>query len=210
MGNFASFYRRIVWAVLSLLAATAAPAAEDVANGIFLIATQELLDPNFRETVVLVTQPPDSGPFGVIVNRPLSRRLAEVLPQYEALKGRRDVLHYGGPVSRQALVFLVRAEGTPARAIRVLKDAYITANRREIEDLLKTPNSAKALRVYAGYAGWAPGQLQHEIARGSWRVLPADAATVFEKDPASIWPELSKRAALRRTQLTAPSAQGVN
>jgi putative transcriptional regulator len=198
MRNFASFFRSgIVTALIALPVVVSA--AEGAANGIFLIATNALRDPNFRETVVLVTQPQNGGPFGVIINRPLDHRLADALPEYEALKGRQDVIHYGGPVARDGLVFLVRSEGSPPRAIRVLKDVYITADREAIESVLSKPNSGSTLRAYAGHSGWAPGQLQNEISRGSWYVLPADAGTVFEKDIASIWPELSKRAALRPT-----------
>lgn len=198
MRNFASVFSGVMVVVLLALSPHAA-AAENVANGIFLVATKALRDPNFRETVVLVTQPRDSGPFGVIINRPLARRLADVLPGDEALKGRRDVIYYGGPVARDGLVFLVRSQEPPVRALRILKDVYVTAQRSEIEGALNKLDSTTALRVYAGHSGWAPGQLQNEIARGSWHVLPADAQTVFEKDPATLWPELSKRAALRRT-----------
>ena len=155
-----------------------------------------------RETVVLVTQPQRGGPFGVIVNRPLNRRLEEALPQYETLKGKKDVVYFGGPVARQALVFVVRSAQPPPRAIRVLKDVYITVDREEIEGLLKRPDPTKALRVYAGHSGWAPGQLQNEIRRGGWHIVPADAETVFEKDAATIWHDLSKRAALRRARIT--------
>lgn len=178
----------------------AASAAEMSASGIFLVATDELRDPNFRETVVLVTQPRRGGPFGVIINRPLNRRLSEIFPEIEALKSKKDVVHFGGPVARQGLVFLVRASKPPLRATHVLKDVYITADPREVDELLKRSNPTRGLRVYAGHSGWAPGQLQNEITRGGWHVLPADAKTVFEKDAATIWPELSRRAALRKAR----------
>jgi putative transcriptional regulator len=178
----------------------AASAAEMSASGIFLVATEELLDPNFRETVVLVTQPQSGGPFGVIINRPLNHRLSEVFPEIEALKNKRDVVYSGGPVARQALVFLVRTSKPPLHATPVLRDVYITADPGQIDELLKRSGPTRGLRVYAGLSGWAPGQLQNEITRGGWRVLPADAETVFEKDPATIWPELNQRAALRKVR----------
>ncbi|OGA41441.1 MAG: hypothetical protein A3G24_06200 [Betaproteobacteria bacterium RIFCSPLOWO2_12_FULL_62_13] len=195
--------RRAILIVITVVAGGgAASAAEMPASGIFLVATSQIRDPNFRETVVLVTQPQRGGPFGVIVNRPLNRRLEEALPQYETLKGKKDVVYFGGPVARQALVFVVRSAQPPPRAIRVLKDVYITVDREEIEGLLKRPDPTKALRVYAGHSGWAPGQLQNEIRRGGWHIVPADAETVFEKDAATIWHDLSKRAALRRARIT--------
>jgi putative transcriptional regulator len=179
----------------------AAFAAEMSASGIFLVATDELRDPNFRKTVVLVTQPRRGGPFGVIINRPLNHRLSEIFPEIEALKNKQDVVYSGGPVARQGLVFVVRASKPPLRATHVLRDVYITADPGEVDELLKRSNPTRGLRVYAGHSGWAPGQLQNEITSGGWHVLPADAETVFEKDPATIWPELSRRAALRKARV---------
>ncbi len=185
-----------------VLAALAAPAgaADDAANAIFLVASLELKDPNFRETVVLVTHPREGGPWGVIINRPLDHRLSEVFTEYETLKNRKDVLFFGGPVAREGLVFLVRSVKPPPRAVAVLRDVYFISDIDWIEGLLQRPEPTRGLRVYEGYSGWAPGQLQREIERGGWHVMPADAETVFEKDPARIWPELIKRAATLKTR----------
>lgn len=174
--------------------------AEMVANGIFLIAKREMRDPRFQQTVVLVTQPPQGGPFGVIINRPLDHPLAEVFPDQAPMKGRKDVLYFGGPVGRDGLMFLVRTSKPPAHAVHVLKDVYFTGDVKWIETLLKRPAPTQGLRVFAGYSGWGPGQLQNEIQRGDWHVLPADATTIFEKDPARIWPELIKRATSHQTR----------
>ena len=100
---------RAIFAVtLTVACCGAASAAEMQANGIFLVAKPELQDPNFRETVVLVTHPREGGPWGVIINRPLDLPLSEVLTDQESLKNRKDVIHFGGPVAPDGLVFLVR------------------------------------------------------------------------------------------------------
>ena len=174
--------------------------AENMANAVFLIASPALQDPNFRETVVLVTHPREGGPWGVIINRPLDHRLSEVFTEYETLKNRKDVLFFGGPVAREGLVFLVRSLKPPPRAVPVLHDVYFISDIDWIDGLLQRPEPTRGLRVYSGYSGWAPGQLQREIARGGWHVLPADAATVFDQDPARIWPELIKRAGTKQTR----------
>jgi putative transcriptional regulator len=188
---------------LLILAAFAGPAgaAEGDPNAIFLVASPGLQDPNFRETVVLVTHPREGGPWGVIINRPLEHRLSEVFTEFETLKDRKDVLFFGGPVARDGLVFLVRSPKPPPRAVAVLRDVYFVGDIEWIEGLLQRPEPTRGLRVYAGYSGWELGQLQAEIARGGWHVLPADAATVFEADPARVWPELIKRATTTRTRL---------
>ena len=190
--------RSVLLAVLLLPAA--ALAAEVPANGIFLIASRDLRDPNFRETVVLVTQPSQGGPFGLIINRPLPHRLSELFPEYEALRERDSVIHFGGPVERDGIVFLVRAKTPPPSATRVLEDVYILTDMNAALDLLENPQPENT-RVFAGYSGWAPGQLQSELQRGGWHVLPADAAMVFDRKAEEIWPALIERASLRRTML---------
>ncbi|HSC94958.1 MAG TPA: YqgE/AlgH family protein [Burkholderiales bacterium] len=181
-----------------------AGAVEGEANAIFLVASPELLDPNFRETVVLVTHPREGAPWGVIINRPLDHPLSDVFTDIETLKGSKDVLFLGGPVAHERLVFLVRTSQPPARAVEVLRDVHFVGDIEWIEGLLRRSEPTSGLRVYAGYAGWAPGQLQAEIARGGWRVWPADAATVFDTDPAAIWPELIKRSTTKRTLFAVP------
>jgi len=181
-----------------------AAAAEAAANGVFLVATRGIRDPAFKESVVLITQPQGSGPVGVIINRPLAHRVSALFPGNEALQGRDDVVYFGGPVARQELVFLVRSNQAPPRAARVLNDVYFTSDAAWIDGMLRRADPRRALRVYAGYTGWALGQLQNEIARGGWHVVPADPATVFEKDPATIWPELIKRATQRMTRSPGP------
>jgi putative transcriptional regulator len=185
-----------------LLAVLALPsaAAETVANAIFLVAKRELADPNFRETVVLVTHPQRGGPWGVIINRPLDQPLSEVFSDQASLKGRKDVLHFGGPIARQRLVVLVRTAKPPPGATAFLRDVYTTADTNWIDGQLKRAEPTRGLKVFAGYAGWGAGQLQNEIARGGWHVLPADAETLFDKDPARIWPELIERATTKQTR----------
>jgi putative transcriptional regulator len=148
--------------------------------------------------------------------------LSEALPDQESLKGRKDVLFFGGPVMRQGLVFLVRGSNPPERATAVLRDVYFTGDTELITDLLKRAEPTRGLRVYAGYTGWGAGQLQSEIARGGWHIVPADSETIFDKDPARIWPELIQRATTKHTNtreiefsppdlpLTISRSQGLN
>lgn len=185
-----------------MLAALAGPAAaaEGVANAVFLIAGRELADPNFRETVVLVTHPRRGGPWGVIINRPLAHPLSEVFPKHPLLKARKDVLYFGGPVAREQLVVLVRTDQPPSGSTAFLRDVHTTADTNWIDGYLKRADATTGLRVFTGHSGWGRGQLQSEIARGGWHVVPADAETIFDKDPARIWPELIHRATTKQTR----------
>lgn len=98
-------------------------------------------------------------------------------------------------------IFLVRTTKPPPRSVPVLKDVYFVSDLDWIDALFKRPEPTRGLRVYFGHAGWAPGQLQNELERGGWHVVPADAAVVFETDPALIWPDLIKRATAKRAHL---------
>jgi putative transcriptional regulator len=185
---------------VAFAAAGAAPDADSrvEANAIFLVAKRSLADRNFFQSVVLVTQPERGKPFGVIINRPLDPQLSDVFPDHAALKTLKDKLYFGGPVARNALVFLVRSAKPPPRSTPVLRGVYFTGDGDWVDERLKRPDPLTGFRVFAGYSGWAPGQLEEEIERGDWYVLPADAATIFEKDPATIWSELVQRALLKR------------
>jgi putative transcriptional regulator len=173
---------RLALLLVFLAAATAAQDAEPP-NGVLLIAKPALADPNFRETVVLVTQTQDAQTVGVILNRPTQAKHAKT----------GEALYFGGPVLRGVLAALFRSERAPeAPAFHVLKGIYLTMDPRNIEALPARPG--QRYRLYDGFAGWLPRQLEGEIARDSWYVLPASEELVFRKDTAGMWRELVGKA----------------
>ncbi|HSD59933.1 MAG TPA: YqgE/AlgH family protein [Burkholderiales bacterium] len=180
-------------------------AQDDIPNGVFLVAKRQLNDPNFQESVVLITQHAGGSPVGVIVNRPTKLPLSRLFPDNEKLKDLPDVVHFGGPVSPRVLVFVFRAESPPQDALRVLADVYMSFSSELLSQLLVRPKPTAELRVYAGYSGWAPGQLQHEVARGDWHMVRADADTIFRMDEALVWREMLNRATARQTLRGAPA-----
>jgi putative transcriptional regulator len=200
-----SVLRALGFALLIQAAAVADAADTTLANGVFLVAKPGLIDPNFSESVVLITLPTaGGGPLGVIINRPLERRLSELAPEATKVPEKSDPIFFGGPVARATLLFLLRANKPPEHSLHVLADVYLSANPELLERLvggLPLPGEA---RIYAGHAGWAPGQLQDEIGRGGWWVTPADVKAIFEKDPATVWPELVKRLSTRQTSISLP------
>jgi putative transcriptional regulator len=176
----------------------------DVANGVFLVAKPDLQDPNFRESVVLITQPrPDGGPLGVIVNRPLGIPLREALSSMPGAAEVSGELYFGGPVSRNRLLFAFRSTESPADGFRVLDDLWLSGDGLLLARLLRAPGHETGVRVYSGYSGWAPGQLQREIERGGWYLLAADPAIVFSATPGAVWAELVRRMT-RRTTMRPP------
>ena len=171
------------WLAFALLFTVSAALGQEPANGILLVARPGLIDPNFRQTVVLVTQAADASTVGVILNRPTARRHEKT----------GEVIYSGGPVMREVLLAVFRAERAPeASAFHVLQGVYLTMHPQNIEMLLQ--KRGERYRLFAGFAGWAPGQLESEMQRDGWYMLPASAELLFRADTAGMWEELVRKA----------------
>lgn len=186
--------RALVLALLWLLAPAPTLAQQHLpANGLLLVAKPSLTDRNFSQTVVLVSQTEDGGTLGVIINRPTTLKLSQFLSEDLPTGNYREPIYFGGPVMLNALVSLFRSETPPtAPAFHVLKGVYLTVHPDNIEKLLK--DATARYRIYAGYSGWIPRQLESEMMRDGWYFLPADEATVFREKTDGLWEELVERA----------------
>jgi putative transcriptional regulator len=185
---------RLILAVLLLWAG----AAHAQPNGLLLVAKPGLPDPNFSQTVVLVTRSTDEGAVGVVLNRPTAAHLAELAPRLRGAEDFKEPLYSGGPVMHQVVVALFAAEVAPAQAaFHVLGNIYLSMHPGNIEPLLAKPG-ARA-RMFAGFSGWAPEQLERELDSGSWYVLPAREEYLFRSDTSTLWEELVGRAEGSRT-----------
>jgi len=162
-----------------------------LAQGQLLIATPQIAEGTFFRSVILLLDYHLDGAMGLILNRPTDVPLVEVLPEVDALQERPEVLHFGGPVSKNQ-VFLLH--GTPGleqeHSAPLIDGVYLGGNPDILQQVLQDGSGNPHFRVYAGYAGWAAGQLDREVLRGDWQVHWADAATVFEKSPIVMWKEL--------------------
>ena len=179
--------RRAAAIALLLAALQASAQQEGPANAILLIAKPELRDPNFRETVVLVTQAEDASTVGVILNRPTGEK--------DERSG--ETIHFGGPVMPGVKVALFRSGSVPqAPAFPVLKGVYLSMHPGILEPLLAGPRGS--FRLYSGFSGWAPRQLEGELARDDWHVLPASEALIFRGNTEGMWRELLERVQARK------------
>lgn len=165
---------------------------EPPARGKFLIASRELVEPTFaRRVVLLLDHDPRRGGIGLIINRPSRIPLAQVVPGLERFATREDYLRSGGPVERNRLFILMRADSYPPDTEQILSDTYGSSTLDPLRDLIASGRAESAeFVVYAGYAGWAPGQLEAEIERGDWHVAPGRSEHVFDTDAAEVWPRL--------------------
>lgn len=159
-------------------------------RGQLLVAGPALEDPNFRRTVILVGEHGDDGAMGVVLNRPTTVTVADAVPPLAELVEDGDVVHLGGPVQPQAVVVLADF-ADPAQIHDAVVDS-VGFLPGEIEDAASV-GRLRALRVFAGYAGWSSGQLEGELEEGSWLVFPALAGDVFRAEPERLWSEVLRR-----------------
>jgi putative transcriptional regulator len=168
-----------------------------LARGRFLVASRGLSDENFAETAIFLIDYHQRGAMGLIINRPTEVPLAQVWPDMAGLQQRPDTVYIGGPVETHRIILLIRSSRPLEDAQQVVDNIHVSTSQKIFARLVDKADAAEQFRVYAGYAGWGPGQLEREVARGDWHVLPADAATVFDTAPADVWPTLIRKAAIR-------------
>jgi putative transcriptional regulator len=171
-------------------------ATEGPAAGRLLVATPALADPNFSHAVVLLLDHDEDGTLGVVINRPTSVAVAAVLPDWSAAVAVPEVLFEGGPVHTDAA--LAVAAVTAREGPEPLGFRRLFGSTGIID--LDTPPEVLApavdrLRIFAGYAGWGRGQLEDEIADGSWYVVDSAVDDVFQPDPSRLWREVLRRQA---------------
>jgi putative transcriptional regulator len=198
----AGFLTAFVSCLAGLPAALEGPDPRGLKPGVFLYAVPELGPSPFAESVVLLVQHGEDGSLGLIVNRPTSTPVREVLKDLGPL----DLdLYVGGPVQPDAALALVRSASPVGDAARVLPDVYFCTDLEPIRRLARAGEAQSRVRIYAGYAGWSPGQLAEELRNGVWVIGPANARSIFSPEPETVWPRVHEL--LRRLETRAPRAK---
>jgi putative transcriptional regulator len=161
-----------------------------LSKGMFLVAARNLLDPNFSQTVVLLIDYSENGAVGLVINRPSLVDLDEVFPDLKGERIRKSAVFIGGPVAVDELFFIILSEKQPEESFHVFDEVYISSNLDLLEKIAREKDGKEKFRVYAGYAGWAPDQLEMEVSLGGWYVMHADVESIFSKEPRDVWSEL--------------------
>ena len=181
-------------------------------KGRLLLATPPLDDPNFDRTVIYVLEHHDDGALGLVLNRPSSEELAEPLGAWTELQSNPPRIFSGGPVEPEALIALARTEQPIDE-----EEEHLAPLNADIAsaDLAADPtlliDAISALRVFRGYAGWGPGQLEGEIDAGAWLVLDSEPADLFSPEPEHLWRTVLRRQPGRLAWLsTAPDDLAAN
>ena len=170
------------------------PVASDerLEKGKFLVAANHLHDPNFSQTVIYLVAYGQRGALGVVVNRPTDVQLASALPHLANQPHAEDVIYAGGPVGRTHMLLLVRSQTFPlGETLPITEEVSVTSSLNNLTKLAATATTQ--FHVYAGHAGRSPLQLDSEVARGDWHVMPGDPTTLFDTDLKNVWSALRKK-----------------
>lgn len=161
-----------------------------------LVATPLIGEPTFERTVVLVVSHDGDGAFGVVINRPSDVAVADVIPAWADDISAPGVVFLGGPCDTQRVLGLGRTGGHPSapppvEGRQALVGGYGTVDLNSPPPLVSSGFSG--VRLFAGSAGWAPGQLEDEIADGAWWLCDAEADDVVTADPSGLWRRVLRR-----------------
>jgi putative transcriptional regulator len=158
--------------------------------GSLLVATKKLGDPAFAQSVILIVDSGSQGTVGLMINRRTTVPISRIFKEKRAGS---DPVYIGGPVDFTSVQALLRSSSQVSGATKVIGDVYDTTEKDAIEKGIDTRASPSKFRLYLGYAGWAPDQLQHEIGLGAWSVMAGSPAIVFDSHPDSLWTRLNAR-----------------
>jgi putative transcriptional regulator len=155
-----------------------------------LVASPQLMDPNFARTVVLITEHSDEGAMGIVLNRPATTTVSEAAAELERLVEPDADVFVGGPVQPSAVIVLAEWAPPDEPAVPVFGGVGFVGAESDPDELARTVVRA---RVFAGFAGWSPGQLETELERDDWILEPARAGDVFSAEPEQLWSEVLER-----------------
>jgi putative transcriptional regulator len=160
-------------------------------RGKLLLASPTLLDPNFARTVVLIAEHTDEGAMGVVLNRPAASTVSEAVPDLAWLTGEQEQVYVGGPVAETAVIVLAEFDRPEVAGALVEPDLGFVGTGADDPDALE--GAIRRARVFAGHAGWGPGQLEGELEEEAWIVEPPLREEVFTDDAPGLWAAVLRR-----------------
>lgn len=165
-------------------------------TGHLLVASTEMGDPRFQRTVILIVRHNQNGAFGVAINRPVDEHsltsLLEKLGEKDATVGGSVRIFAGGPVQPSLGLVIHTADYRLPETTDIDGEVALTTNPAILRDIGRNKGPQKALVVF-GYAGWAPNQLEAELAHDAWFTIPADLALIFDESRDRVWDEAMAR-----------------
>jgi putative transcriptional regulator len=163
----------------------------DFLRGQLILASPALTDPNFARAVVLIAEHTEEGAMGLVLNRPATSTVQDAVPDLAWLTGADEPVYVGGPVAETAVIVLAEFD-RPELAGALVEDdlGFIGADADDEERL---DGAVRRARVFAGHAGWGPGQLEEEVAEEAWIVEHPRRDEVFTAAPKELWADVLRR-----------------
>jgi len=184
-----------VWCcLLFATAAVAESAAQPIVPGpgALLVASPRMPDKDWANAVILIVYSDGQGVMGVLLNRPTKFPVSHLFPDLRSTPAGKEPVYFGGLVASGARA-VVRSKEMRKGAQRLFGEVSVLLDSNAVEKAARSGLRGNAFRIYAGYAGWSPAQLRHEVLQGNWRVLPANVSLVFDPHPATLWRRLAAR-----------------
>ncbi len=163
----------------------------DSLRGRLLLASPTLLEPTFHHTVILIAEHTEEGAMGLVLNRPAETRVADAVPDLARLSEPGAPVYVGGPVAEDSVIVLAEFDEPGLAGVLLGEDLGFLSSATE--DLDVVADAVRRARVFAGHAGWGPGQLEGELEEDAWIVEPPRREEIFSDDPEALWAAILRR-----------------
>jgi len=184
-----------------LLAPATSPAQsmrpEDLAQGKIIITPRDAPDPHFSNSVIVLARYGPTGALGLMLHYKSDLTIQKALTGIKGAEKRTDTVYVGGPVDLSVVLALLRSKSTPEDGGRVTGNLYLMAGRPGLEAALTEGRPESDLRVFIGYSGWGPGQLEREVRRSGWIIFNYDDDSIFDPHPDTLWNRLIQKSERR-------------
>ena len=172
----------------------------DSLRGKLLLASPTMADPNFSRTVVLIAEHTEDGAMGLVLNRPATATVGDAVPDLAWIAEDEAQVYVGGPVAETAVIVLAEFDRPDLAGALVEGDLGFVGS--DADDPALLDGAVRRARVFAGHAGWGPGQLEDEIAEDAWIVEPPRREEVFTDEPDELWAAVLRRKGRRYALLS--------
>lgn len=191
----------ILWLLLSSILLAQSKNPGDLGVGKLLVVPRDSPDPNFAESVILLVHYAGDGTMGLIINHETKLPVSRVLHELKGANKYPDAVYGGGPVQIEAVQALLQSRAGPHDSTHLFGNVYLLSTKVELEKALADRKDSKELRIYLGYCGWSPGQLENEVNRGGWYIFDGSDGLVFDSNPSTVWSRMIARTELQIVRL---------
>jgi putative transcriptional regulator len=160
---------------------------EDLAQGKIIISPRDSPDPHFANSVIVLARYDSSGALGLMIHFKSDLTVQKALPDVKGVEKRKDTIFVGGPVEIPVVLALLRSKSAPQGGSSVIGNLYLMTSRQNIGAVLKAGLPASDLRIFIGYTGWGPRQLDNEVRRSGWYIFDYDESLIFDEHPDTLW-----------------------